>query len=256
VTAQQAVNICKKAYNPGFWNKDFYGFELGQDLPKSAHELMGWFVYNWRGKYNSDRLFFDAKESLTQELAGTIEINFIRLGYTIAGNTTGPMEYQFDIAQQLWVIPDIVLSAGKVSLPISMFMGSFWYQVKTLPDGRVGFRIDNDTTLSSGSHIALRHERDYPYNVEELIDKNESLKNKPLAQFFREYKVVSILRNRTRGETGGQGGGNLYQTDTWAEKRDCLARNLIGFLRIQAWDKAGVAGFESMTQDPPGWPAQ
>ncbi len=258
-TAKQAVEICKAAYSNANWDRNLYFFELGQDLPKTAHELMGWFLYDWRGKYHSDRLFFDAKEPLTQELIRTslIEQVIRPLGYSL-GNTDRQEEYPFDIPEFVitaWY--DIRKSAGKFSLPISVFMGGFWYQFKIVDMGqRIGFRIDNDTTLSSGTHIGGRHEPKYFRDVETLIDVFPYMANKPLYEIIRDEdnKLLSILRDRTRGETRGGGGGNLYQTFTWTEKRPCsLADYLLQrFLPdIQVWDS-----FRFYTTDPEGWPAQ
>jgi hypothetical protein len=260
-TAGRAVEICKAAYSASMWDKNVpvLGFQLGQELPTTAHELFGWFVHDWRGRYNSDRLCFDANQPLTLEVLKTTVVNRVRHGY-YAGNSDvgGPTHYEFDPWSQFLALLDLSKSLGQGSASISMFMGSFWYQVKTLPNDRVGFRIDNDTTLSSGSHVVGRF-KGYRDSVEELIEGDPSLANKPLQEILRDperYPVISILENRTRGQTGGRGGGNLYQTYYWTEKRACTWGE-VWFgdheADMQVWE---WGDFKSRTVDPLGWPAQ
>ena len=168
VTAKEAVEMCRASYNKENWNKDIYGFGLGQDLPKTAHELFGWYVHEWRGKYKSDRLFFDGNEPLTKELAKTNLVGILRVRYYRGREDLGgPSHYDF-------MFPEFVLTALDISsfrsLPISFVMGSFWYQIKAVGSDRVGFRIDNDITLESGSHIRGRFREDkFIDNVEDLI---------------------------------------------------------------------------------------
>ena len=258
-TAEQAVNICKAAYSAANWNKDIpvIGFQLGQELPATAHELFGWFVHDWRGRFNSDRLYFDANQPLTREVLRTMTVNDVREKYYMEGSDIGkPTEYQFDKWQYIFASLDMIKSFSQGSLPISEFMGSFWYQVRTLPDGRVGFRIDNDTTLSSGTHVVERHKPSAFLSVEDLIADNQSLANLPVNELIRkEPSLISILKNRTRAETGGRGGGNLYQTYYWTEKFDCdwLSRFLLGVKDIQVWEPGD---FKSRTVNPQDFPPQ
>jgi RHS repeat-associated protein len=258
-TAQQAVDVCRAAYSKAYWEYvPARGFDFASGLPPTAHDLFGWFLYDFRGNHRTDRLYFDASQPLTQELAKTSEMDQVRASYYDGQlKEPGIREYQFGIPQQVQSLLDFGKNPGAVSLPISMFMGSFWYQVVPLDNGnRVGFRIDNDTTLSSGTHVALRHQTPTSLFVEDLVNDNRSLANKPIRQLIAEYpSVISILHNRTRAETGGQGGGNLYQTYRWSEEYDCdaILHLYLGFWfwphDIQVWDGEG-------TIDPPGWPAQ
>ncbi len=265
VTAQQAVNICRAAYSKENWNKDIYGFELGPNLPTTAHELFGWYVYNYRGNNNTDRLYFDGAQPLTRELAKSILIADERTLYYNAGDISEPTLRKFNHGEFLASIMNDTRNLSKPSVPISFFLGSFYYQVRTVESGsRVGFRIDNDTTLASGSHIVGRFESEgFRDDVETLIDQDPSLTNKPLYEILRDektYKVISILKRRTREESPA-GGGNLYQTFTWTERRDeCWLKwspeqqiNSLPFittlLDMQVWN-----GYENMTTDPPGFP--
>ncbi len=263
MTAQQAVDKCKAAYNPVFWDKDFYDFDLGQELPKTAYDLFGWYVHEWRGKYNSDRLFFDAKEPLTQELARSSLINNIRNWHLDGWIPDGTLQdYKFGAYENmLAVLVDSHAHPDKRSLSLQFYLGSFWYQVKYL-DGyqRVGFRIDNDTTRSSGSHIAFRFDPDFYGSVEELISpaRRPDLANKPLSEIFRRNPVISILQNRPRAETNGSGGGNLYQTFTWTENYDCSLYRLILPWQVQVnrLDYQIWSDFRKYTTDPPDFPPE
>ena len=259
-TAKEAVELCRASYNKENWNKGVYGFELGQDLPKTAHELFGWYVHEWRGKYKSDRLLFDANEPLTRELAQTCLVNDLRQRYHRGEDLRGPTHEKFKYLQFIETGLLDISSFG--SVPGSFFMGSFWYQVKAV-DGDVGFRIDNDITLESGSHIAGRFREDkFIDNVEDLISDRPDLEDKSLAVLIgdpEQYRLISILGRRTKEETeGSQGGGNLYQTFTWIERHDCSVRNRPWqqeFPRprfdIQVW-----GDFRRHTRDPEGFPPE
>jgi RHS repeat-associated protein len=264
ITAQQAVNICRAAYSQANWGYvPARGFDFASDLPKTAHDLFGWFVYDYRGNH-TDWLYFDANQPLTQELAKTGEIDQIRSWY-YSGQLHDPgiREYQFDVPQQIQAVMDVWKSMNELSVSISMLVGSFWYQAVPLDNGaRVGFRIDNDTTLSSGSHVVGRYEsgKYFVNSVEQLIERDQSLASKPIAEIIRDerYQVISILRNRTKDETGGQGGGNLYQTYYWTEEYDCVSPSWWNWWSswghdYQVW---GWSDFKAKTMDPPGWPAQ
>ncbi len=260
VTAKEAVELCRASYNKENWNKDIYGFELGQDLPKTAHELFGWYVHEWRGKYKSDRLFFDASEPLTRELAKTSLVGDLRQRYYWGKeDLSGPTLYEFMFLEYIQMgLLDI---SSLRSVPISFFMGSFWYQIKTLDSDRVGFRIDNDTTLESGTHIVGRFRPEYYDTVEDLITRRPDPANKSLAALIRDpeqYRLISILGRRTKEETeGSQGGGDLYQTFTWTERHDCFwrmyppNRRNRPLLDIQVWPD-----FRRYTIDPPGFPPE
>jgi RHS repeat-associated protein len=262
-TAKEAVELCRASYNKENWNKDIYRFGLGQDLPKTAHELFGWYVHEWRGKYKSDRLFFDGNEPLTRELATTSLVSDLRRRYYWRGeNLSGPTHYDFKFLQ--YIQTGLLDISSFQSVPISFFMGSFWYQIKAVGSDRVGFRIDNDVTLESGSHIAGRFQDDeYFDSVEDLISpaRRPDLANKSLAELIRDpeqYKLISILGRRTKEETeGSQGGGNLYQTFTWTERHDCYVRmhplegRPLPLLDIQVW-----SDFRRNTTDPEGFPPE
>ena len=134
------------------------------------------------------------------------------------------------------------------------------YQVKTLRDGRVGFRIDNDTTLSSGTHVAGRVESEgyFVRSVEQLIHDQPGLANKPIDELIRDkkYQIISILQDRTRMETGNRGGGTLYETFYWTEKRACTWGEVwfgdpAADMQVWKWED-----FKANTVDPKGWPSQ
>jgi len=243
-------------------SRTHYGFELGQDLPKTAHELFGWYVHEWRGKYKSDRLLFDGNEALTRELAQTSLVSDLRQRYYRGENLSGPTHYKFEFLQ--YIQTGLLDISSFQSLPISFVMGSFWYQIKAVGGDRVGFRIDNDMTLESGSHIRGRFRDDeYFDSVEDLISpaRRPDLADKPLAVLIGDpehYRLISILGRRTKEETeGSQGGGNLYQTFTWTERHDCSVRiyasqtQFAPLLDIQVW-----GDFRRHTRDPEGFPPE
>jgi RHS repeat-associated protein len=260
-TAKSAVATCRAAYNKANWNKSIYGFKLDQELPTRAHDLFGWFLFEWRGKYNTDRLFFDAEQPLTRELAKDSQLTFVRdKYYNNDPDVGGPTLYKFATGDFGLSLFESLETAGERSLSIGFFMGSFYYQVKTLPNDRIGFRIDNDTSLASGTHVVYRFEDEgFTDSVEQLINSDPSLGDKTLQELLRDtehYHILSILSNKTGRTTGGQGGATLYQTYYWTEKRACnLLERWFGdpTADMQVWP---WSDFESKTADPSGWPAQ
>lgn len=106
-------------------------------------------------------------------------------------------------------------------------------------EGRANFFIYNRTDLASGSHFAGRYEsQGYRQSVEELINKDTSLKQVPLKQIWdnpQQYKVVSILQAKHRNETGGMGGGTMHQLFTWSEDATDCINDLLDFLYFQGF---------------------
>lgn len=147
------------------------------------------------------------------------------------------------------------------SLPLEFVLGSFKFQVKKLNvDGeeRLGFRIDNDMTLESGTHIGGRPPGKFEGSVEDLIDSNELLADRPLSEVIGlenefGYKPISILTSRNmQASPASYGGRSLYQTFAWTERYDnCFLSPYLEFhisrpwRDIQRWDN-----YASMTKHP------
>ncbi len=245
MTAGQAVAICHMAYNKDAWN--FSEDYVETILPTSAFNLFIWYV----NEFGDDHLNFDGSQPLTKELATSVSIQILRKKYYQAGNLNKEL-YKFNGKE---VIESLLVDTRSSWLPITQYLGSFWYQVKKTSNGRVGFRIDNDSTLESGTHIAGRFpEEGYQGSVEELIYNNPSLANQPLEKVIKENRVISIISSQTRNDTNDpNGGGTMYQTFTWTEISDqCLpyfmyfslpTSVLEQFLDIKPW-----YGFESVTE--------
>jgi RHS repeat-associated protein len=229
VSANEAVATCRMAYN-----KDAWGITPGKNLPTNVYELWAWYL----NEYGDQHLYFNGESPLTRELAVSLSINGIRQQFYNSGDIDKTL-YKFNLPNVLGTLFDPTMS-----MPLSNFLGSYWYQVKSLPGCRVGFRIDNDTTLESGSHIGGRYVDDnYRGSVEDLIYSDPSIGEQPIEKVINENRVISILRPLTRSQTSGSnGGGTMYQTFTWTEKYDNslpiqILRNLnINFLDIQNWD--------------------
>ncbi len=249
ISAQLAVDICKAAYSRGAWFPFKWSFNLEGGHPTTAHELFGRYVF----ETGDTTLFFDATQPLTEELAVSSLIQRVRemyyhpIGQTTenvyrGGETQQPTEYRFKAVEYAaTLLLDSRNSWDKPSLPISQFIGSFWFQVKTTKEGRVGFRIDNDTTLESGTHIGGRFDT-YFGSVEEHIVGNPLLANLPVWSVITFSSKLSILRPLTRGDTRGfRGGGNLVQTFVWSERRDESCQSYMykmndpSFLDLAVW---------------------
>jgi RHS repeat-associated protein len=213
MTAGMAVATCKAAYDKVMWR---IPITPGKGLPTDTSELFDWYI----NEYGDDHLYFDGNQPLTTELATSLSIQNIR-GMFYQNGELSLKEFQFNLPDALGSLFVDSSRFGVFPLTLTQFLGSYWYQVKALDNCRVGFRLDNDTTLSSGSHLLGRFkEGGYYGSVEDLIGRKPGIADEPLEQVLRENTtLISILTDRKRNETGGNGGGTMYQTFTWTEKR-------------------------------------
>ena len=96
----------------------------------------------------------DLNSGLTQVLVDNDYTYLYGLGHIAQHKATGA---EYFLVDGLGIVRHLVDANGKsaltFNLPLSALLGSIIYQVKTLPNDRVGFRIDNDTTIESGTHI-------------------------------------------------------------------------------------------------------
>ena len=247
--ARLAVDTCKEGFSKDMWNQGF--FNLSGDLPTTAHDLFGWYIFE-RG--NNFRLDFDANEPLTQELSKSISIRQLRSEYYNGGIVAGPNQYKFGLFEQGACLADAFTNEQNFrTMPLTCLLGSFYYQIKSDGD-YVGFRIDNRTDLGSGTHIPFRFEGgEFGGSVEELLDNGDISDWTPLNlvvnRIYHGKKVVTILKPRDRSETGewtnfgisrNLGGGNLVQTYTWKEKQDPCWKFPYNFIlfppQIYSWD--------------------
>jgi hypothetical protein len=131
-------------------------------------------------------------------------------------------------------------------------VGSFIYQVKTVDSGqRVGFRIDNDTTLASGTHIGGRKQPPADDSVEQLIDRDSSQKNRPLRDVIREHRAV-VRTARALSARNGQAytwdnNGNLRSdgSKTYTQANHLTAVSGTGLSWSAAYNGDGWRGFSA-----------
>ena len=191
ISAFEAVNTCKRAYSWSSWSRSSFNFDT--NLPKSAHDLVGW----WLFEYGNSHIAFDANEPLTREIAKSKLVFNKRLEFYLIGDITG--EYKFNLPEQVQCVFDFYTN---LSLPLSCILGSFSYQIKSINNNWVGFRVDNRTDLESGTHIAGRFpDAGYKGSVEDLIDRGVISGSEPLDVVLNtaylgndNRKVISILK--------------------------------------------------------------
>jgi len=230
------VDICKRAYSPNAWAgyEDQFGVGDGQDLPNNAIQLLGWYIF----EHGEEHLVYDASHKLTRELARSRLIQNIRKEYYQKGNLPPSKNdtiphYDFGFADQ-FISLALARWRDLSGVPVPAFLGSFLYQVKSLDNGRIGFRIDNDTTLESGTHIAGRKPSEFSGSVEDLIEADPSKANQPVLQLIANNDIISIVSSRARDKTSGtMGGGNFYQTFTWTEEELCLTQMV--YIPSEVW---------------------
>jgi hypothetical protein len=269
--AGEVVQICRNGFRQDYWAKVPFNLNTN-NLPTSAHNLFGRFLYeSYAGE--TDWLVFHANERLTQELAVGVLINNVRSWYYssggdrsgitspryFGGDTSMAIRYNFGMDGYLAsMFFDIGDSIWKGSLPLEFVLGSFKFQVMQVDEDRLGFRIDNDMTIESGTHIRGREPELFRGSVEELIELYPYLAERPLSEVIKKqnqygYRVISILSSQTTEQTHGMaGGGNLYQTFAWTEQyNECnlagrLPQQIFPFmLDIQVW-----GNYDKMTEHP------
>ena len=228
ISAGVGVAICKAAFSQVAWLPFRFSFDLGPGLPETGHDLFGQFVYE---SSEDTKLVFNGDAVLTQELARSSLVRDVRDWYYRPGSPTGipgydggptaavPVFYKFNEPEFFRTILDIRNPTANPSLPISFVLGSFYFQSVTLA-GRLGIRIDNDTTLESGTHIAGRFEDEgFRDSVEDEIRRNPLAALQPIGFVMTKNTLVSVLTSKTRAETSFPlGGGNLLQTFVWTEQ--------------------------------------
>jgi hypothetical protein len=263
ISAWYAVALCKRGADQSAWSALKWMFP--DTYPTTAHELFGRWLF---GYGDTDHLYFNGGDPLTKELAISSLVQDIRVGYYKAGvdigcyNENCPLDeflsqqFEESLKQDSWISIRRFQTAHEITLPLTFFMGSFYYQVKALNvsgEKRIGFRIDNDTSLESGTHIVGRYRPEYHLTVEDLISGPNQYGingNTPLSTVFERAPVISILRNRSRSELHGtEGGATLYQTYMWTERYDpCIPQWTYAHLRtignlllnIRPWNGEGT----------------
>jgi len=237
-TAKNAVLAAKAAYNKVGpillalsqrepWNSRFNCLNPGWSKPERAIDLLADYLCERETNSNDpDSIIFYGNDTLTIELARSVLLDAVRKEFYTTGDISVPKESKFNITEfGIALIDAINLGTGKISYPLTHFLGSFDYKViKSSPD-RVEFQIDNRTDLASGTHIPLRYppyeERDNPYSLEQYIHEYPEMENEGVLDVLMDHpEIVSILEPKTRQETGFlMGGGNMYQTFKWSERQ-------------------------------------
>ena len=276
LTAQNAVDICKLAFSKDAWASMPFG-----SSPTSSHNLFGMYLMETADQdshsISPGHLVFTARDALTKELSESHSLMLLRRKYLEMGDTDGPQEVRFNLSQQLQCPFDYTYwnASSILSLPLTCFMGSFYYQLKTINTNEgtyVGFRIDNRTDLESGSHVAFRYpESGFGGSVEGLILNGQITGNESILQVLNtaydgKYPV-SILNPLDQTETGFYtsatlgthrlGGGNFQQTFVWMEMYDpCDPISRLGFYAWRWHDREEWANwYPPFTQPISAWDA-
>lgn len=218
ISVGDAIRTCQQAYDMAGWEPLFTCGNKTKGNPASVADLLENFVC----EQGPPELVLHASNPLTRELARSLVVHEnVRRVFYESGNTRPQQHFIFDDAEGLQAL----FRSGSSVPPftVAQFVGSFEFTVSGLPDGRIGFRIDNATERASGSHIRGRHRPQYTDYLETLIDEDDPRWDEPLADAVRDLSVISILAPRTRGLTvGSEGGGTMLQSFVWSEKRlDC-----------------------------------
>jgi RHS repeat-associated protein len=268
ISAGLAVEVCRLAYSSTGWLPLESGFHLEAAKPATAHQLFGRFVF----ESGPSRLEVQGSEPLTRELAVSSLLQKIRDWFYRPGSVTNDPRHEYRGGETLrpvfypftgheyvtTLLADIRNSGGQFSLPLPNVLGSFWYQVKATADGTVGFRVDNDMTLESGTHIGGRFDYEgFRGSVEDVINADPLLGLLPIQAVMARWPVLSILTSLTRVNTAAPlGGGNYVQTFVWRERFDpgcesyMYERNDPSLLDVVDWRDYGLYTVDPLASVP------
>jgi len=240
ISVGDAIKTCRQAYDMAGWEPLFSCGNKMRRTPTTVLELFQDFVC----EQGPDTLTFHATNPLTRELARSVGVHlFVRRPFYASGDVYPRDHLNFNEWEGLLAL---IPSGRNYPFTINQFIGSFEFTVRGLPNGRVGFRIDNATERASGSHFGGRHrDEGYEFYLEDLIMEDDPRWDQPLSKVVRDLEVISILAPRTRDQTiGSEGGGQLLQSFVWSERPlDCSvarlplrASDLDALLDIRTWN--------------------
>jgi hypothetical protein len=184
----------------------------------------------------SHRVFY-GNDYLTRQLARTLTIHMVREKFYREDGWYLKGQYRFDIDEFLLATVDTMAEGdtthypiGLIGIPLNIthFLGTFDYKVERIGD-RVHYKIHNQTDLASGSRIPPLlggvpvEWAGKGRSVEEVLDAGPwHWRFRPLWSIVDEFPIISILKAKTRDQTGGfldlEGGGDMEQTFFWKEQ--------------------------------------
>ena len=171
-------------------------------------------------------------------MAKTFTIHHLRREFYWEGNwRQEEREYVFDIGEAIRATLDTVVESdptgyplGLIGIPINIthFMATFEYEIWR-DSLWVYWRVHNQTDLASGSRIPPLiggvpvEQKEKGVSVEEVLETHPWYwQYKSIAAIIEEFDIISVLKAKTRDETGGflgtEGGGNMEQTFRWREQ--------------------------------------
>jgi len=101
ISAQEAVDSCRAAYSKNAWSgwENRFGLNDGnKELPTTAVELFGWFVFEHG---DNNHLWFDVTEPLTKELAHSLLTHNVRYKYYQTGDITKRVWFKYIIRPKI-----------------------------------------------------------------------------------------------------------------------------------------------------------
>jgi hypothetical protein len=213
------------------WRNRFNCLNSSWSKPETAIELLGDYICE-RGP---EHVKFYGGDVLTQELAHSTLLDYVRREFYSNPGTQYPLERKFDEGEFILALLDSLV-AGSITnpeFPVTHFLGSFDYTVAMSSSNRTKITITNRTDLASGTRIPGRFppedERENPLSVEQFIRDNPEFENEGILDLLSNNpEIVSVLEPSTRADTPfWEGGGNMRQTFTWTENNlDCLVNRL------------------------------
>jgi len=226
LSAIELINLCKEFYSQSTWRNFSLPGGIGNydcetlnsqtyTKPISARELYGDYICE-RGP---DHVYFNGQDILSQKLAQSIIINFVRKKYYKDGFFDKEVKFGNPIIYAIaWT--DLLIER---EFPLMHILGSIDVVIKPAGQNRIQFQVDNRTDMASGTHFVGRFppegQEDFPLTLERFIQSNPDKANSNALQLIMSNKeIVAILSPQDRtGTIPGMGGGNFRQTFTWTE---------------------------------------
>jgi RHS repeat-associated protein len=211
---------------------------LFQDPWQRSSDTVDDLVTDYICEFGPRHRIFYGDDHLTQQLARSLTVHLLREQFYREGEGRYLKgQKAFDTSEFLVATLDSLMEGdstrypfGPVAIPINIthFLGTFDYRIERVGE-RVHYKIHNQTDLASGSRIpplmgGVPVERDEEgISVEDVLEVGPwDWHSRPLWSIVDEFPIISILRPKTRDETGGfldlEGGGTMEQTFFWKEQ--------------------------------------
>jgi RHS repeat-associated protein len=226
--AGAVVNLFKNMYSKAGMTRVCLFHNTSQHPSDTIDDLLTDYIC----EFGPEHRFFNADAHLTQQLARSATIHFVREKFYREGKAqgdypVGPSELWLSTVDSVWERDWTHYPIGVIPLPLNIteFLGSFDYKIWR-DSLWVYFEVHNKTSLESGTRIPPQlggTQGGNAKSVEEVLETHPYWwRFRSIVYIMGHFDIKSILKSKTRDETGGflgrEGGGDMQQTFRWREQ--------------------------------------